>query len=57
MRHLPAEQRQAWGRVFSFFLFDPGQDPIGHIPEQRRGVLGPLSQEQTGAIRQMIKLR
>jgi hypothetical protein len=57
MRHLPAEQRQAWGRMFSYFLFDPQQDPVGHIPEQRRGVLGPLSQERIDAIRQMINLR
>jgi len=57
MRHLPAEQRQAWGRIFSYFLFDPQQDPAGHIPEQRRGVLGPLSEAQVAAIKLMIHLR
>lgn len=54
---LPPEQRQAWGRIFSYFLFDPQQDPAGHIPEHRRGVLGPLAEEQVAAIRQMIHLR
>lgn len=57
IRHLPPEQRQAWGRIFSYFLFDPRQDPAGHIPEHRRGVLGPLAEEQIDAIRQMIHLR
>jgi hypothetical protein len=57
IRHLPPEQRQAWGRIFSYFLFDPRQDPAGHIPEHRRGVLGPLSAEETAAIREMIHLR
>lgn len=57
IRHLPPEQRQAWGSIFSYFLFDPQQDPAGHIPEHRRGVLGPLSPEQIAAIRQMIHLR
>ncbi|MHB8815025.1 MAG: cupin-like domain-containing protein [Steroidobacteraceae bacterium] len=57
IRHLPPEQRQAWGRIFAYFLFDPQQDPVGHIPEHRRGVLGPLSKEQADAIRQMINLR
>ena len=57
IRHLPPEQRQAWGRIFSYFLFDPQQDPAGHIPEHRRGVLGPLSQEQVEAIKLMLNLR
>lgn len=57
IRHLPAEQRQAWGRIFSYFLFDPQQDPTGHIPEHRRGVLAPLAEEQIAAIRRMIHLR
>lgn len=56
MRHLPAEHRQAWGRIFEYFLFDAKHDPSGHIPEQRRGVLGPLSQEQVEEIRKMIQL-
>jgi hypothetical protein len=57
IRHLPPEQRQAWSRIFSYFLFDPQQDPAGHIPEHRRGVLGPLTEAQAAAIRQMIHLQ
>lgn len=57
MRHLPPEHRQAWGRIFEYFLFDAKQDPAGHIPEHRRGVLGPLSQEQAEEIRKMIQPR
>jgi hypothetical protein len=55
--HLPPEQREAWRRIFEYFLFDPRQDPAGHIPEHRRGVLGPLSKEQVAAVSQMIHLR
>jgi hypothetical protein len=57
MRHLPPAQREAWGKLFSYFLFDPQQDCAGHIPEHRRGVLGALSQEQAALIRQMIHLQ
>lgn len=57
IRHLPLEQRRAWGSIFSYFLFDPQQDPAGHIPEHRRGVLGPLSEEQVEAIKLMLNLR
>jgi len=57
IRHLSPEQRQAWGSIFSYFLFDPRQDPAGHIPEHRRGVLGPLSEEQIDTIARLIRLR
>jgi Cupin-like domain len=57
MRHLPPRHRQAWGRIFAYFLFDLHPDPAEHIPENRRGILGPLSNEQAEEIRRMIKLQ
>jgi hypothetical protein len=56
MRHLPPEQRQAWGRIFAYYLFGPQQDPAGHIPKDRRGVLGDISEEQAEILR-MIGLQ
>lgn len=57
MPHLPAEQRRAWGRIFAYYLFDLRQDPAGHIPQERRGVLGRSSEEQAEEIRRMIGLQ
>lgn len=57
MRHLPAEQRQAWGRIFEYFRFDPRQDPAAHIPAARRGVLGPICAQQAALVRQMLGFR
>lgn len=57
MRHLPPEHRQAWGRIFAYYLFDPKQDSAGHIPQARRGILGRISQEQAEEILRMIGLQ
>jgi hypothetical protein len=45
LRHLPPAHRRAWGEVFAHYLFRPEADPAAHLPEGRRGVLGPLPDE------------
>lgn len=57
MRHLPPGQRQAWGRIFAYYLFDPQQDPAGHIPQDRRGILGRVTEDQATEILKMIGLQ
>jgi Cupin-like domain len=42
IRQLPEPARAAWRSLFEHYVFGP-QDPVtAHIPEERRGVLGPL---------------
>jgi hypothetical protein len=43
LRHLPPEQRAAWGAIFDYYVFDAEQQPEAHIPAHKRGVLGKLS--------------
>jgi len=57
IRHLPPEHRQAWGKIFSHYLFDTTQDSAGHIPEHRRGVLGTPSADEIDALKESIGLR
>jgi hypothetical protein len=45
LRHLPPEQRTAWGKIFGYYVFDAEQHPEAHIPPHKRGVLGKLSPE------------
>lgn len=54
MKDLAPKHREAWGKIFAHYAFDVAADPVGHIPEHRRGILGKLSSEQELLIRTMI---
>lgn len=43
-RALPSAERAAWRNLLDHYVFADG-DPVAHIPEHRRGVLGPLTPE------------
>jgi hypothetical protein len=45
LRRLPPATRAAWGALLEHFV--AGSDPqvIGHIPPQRQGILGPLTEQ------------
>ncbi len=43
VRHLPPPQREAWRGMFDHYVFERGDDPVGHLPPDRRGVLGAMS--------------
>jgi hypothetical protein len=47
MRHLPPAHRKGWEEMFSHFVFAPAAEAAGHLPEERQGILGKLSPEQT----------
>lgn len=43
-RALPPAERAAWRNLLDHYVFND-EDPAAHIPEQRRGVLGPVTAE------------
>ena len=45
LRRLPASQRAAWSALFDYYVFGDNETAVAHIPEGRRGMLGPLSAE------------
>lgn len=51
IRDLPAEQREAWLAVFQHYVFDADVDTTAHIPEDRRGVLGPMDESSARRVR------
>jgi hypothetical protein len=53
LRHLPAEQRAAWGALFQHYLFD-ARDPAAHIPEHRRGILGNIAPERARQVKDFL---
>ncbi|MCX8477781.1 MAG: cupin-like domain-containing protein [Sphingomonas sp.] len=46
LRNLPDEQRAAWRAMFEHFVFRANGDPVAHLPEANRGVLGGMPPAQ-----------
>lgn len=46
LRDLPEEQRAAWRTMFEHFVFQANGDPVAHLPEASRGVLGGVTPAQ-----------
>jgi Cupin-like domain len=51
IRDLPTESRRAWAAFFEEYVFGAEAASIRHIPVERRGILGDLSEEQRVALR------
>lgn len=49
--HLPENERRAWRALFDHFVFRLDSDPVGHIPQEARGILG----ESTPELRERMK--
>jgi len=43
-RELPTAEREQWRRLLDYYVFG-GEETVAHIPEHRRGVLGPQTPE------------
>nr|WP_244962451.1 cupin-like domain-containing protein [Oleiagrimonas soli] len=53
-RGLPPEQRAAWRTLLDHFVFDDA-DPLAHVPEASKGVLGTPSAETVAALRERVR--
>lgn len=53
-RALPPEQRAAWRNLLDYYVFGD-DDATAHIPETRRGVLGPLTAETAAQLREYAR--
>lgn len=51
LRGLPPEQRSAWQRIFDYYVFNPQDDSVAHIPAERRGILSPLDDRSARKLR------
>lgn len=51
LRELPAEQRSAWQHIFDYYVFDPQDDAVAHIPEHSRGMLSPMNESAARQLR------
>jgi len=51
LRELPPEQRSAWQHIFEYYVFNPQDDAVAHIPEHSRGILSPMSETAARQLR------
>lgn len=55
IRELPIAQRKAWQSFFDYYVFAHDEADHQHIPEQIRGILSPLTEQQKVSIKNWLK--
>jgi hypothetical protein len=55
IKTLPADQRAVWRMVFDHYVFGLNGDPVEHLPEHARGMLGDPTPEQLGRMRATLR--
>lgn len=54
MKALPPHELAAWRSFFDFYVFGDHGDPVGHLPEQARGILGKRTPELVGRVKELL---
>ena len=54
MRDRPENEKRAWKQIFDYYVFGPAGLAGEHFPENARGVLGPITDDQARFIRAML---
>lgn len=54
LRDLPRAEREAWRAIFNYYVFDFDEDAVAHIPESRRGLLGPMDAGKARRLRAQL---
>jgi hypothetical protein len=55
MRDLPGNQKKVWREIFDYYIFDADSNSHGHIPEQAKGLLGPIDESLSTKIRALLQ--
>ena len=55
IKALPADQRAVWRMVFDHYVFALDGDPVEHLPEAARGLMGEQTPEQLGRMRATLR--
>ena len=54
MKDLPPAELKAWRMFFDHYVFQDGGDPMEHLPEPARGILGRRTPELVARVRAML---
>ena len=54
MRNLPPHELAAWRNMFDHYIFGDNGDPVEHLPESARGLLGKRTPELVARVKKML---
>ena len=54
LRDLPPDQRAVWRSMFEHLVFTAPEEALAHLPPDKRGLLGPPSQERMNEVRSIL---
>lgn len=54
MKNLPPNELAAWRVLFDHYVFEESGDPVEHLPEQARGVLGKRTPELVARVKKLL---
>ncbi|WP_313456492.1 cupin-like domain-containing protein [Stenotrophomonas sp.] len=54
LRDLPEREKQAWAKIFQYYVFGPGERAGQHLPEAARGELAPFDETQARRVRAQL---
>jgi len=54
IRDRPEREKRAWREVFEYYVFGPSGRAGEHLPEQARGLLGPIDEVRARQLRAML---
>ncbi len=54
LRDLPEREKQAWAKIFEYYVFGPGERAGQHLPESARGELAPFDETQARRVRAQL---
>jgi len=54
MKNLPARELAAWRVLFDHYVFGDNGDPVEHLPERARGILGQRTPELVARIKKLL---
>jgi hypothetical protein len=54
LKDLPLSERNAWRNMFDHYVFEEGGDPVEHLPESARGILGKRTPELIAKVKKLL---
>jgi hypothetical protein len=54
MKNLPPNELAAWQVLFDHYVFEENGDPVAHLPEKARGILGKRTPELVARVKKLL---
>ena len=54
MRNLPPNELAAWRNMFNHYIFGDNGDPVEHLPQSARGLLGKRTPELVASVKELL---